>query len=62
MRQNKQNPPHRRPWFHAAMLRVKRALGMPTFLCDSCRYDWRSACHRSERPNATWCPDYRRRG
>ncbi|MBI4777324.1 hypothetical protein HY792_00125 [Candidatus Desantisbacteria bacterium] len=31
------------------------------FLCDDCKYDYRSACHRSERPNARKCPDYKRR-
>ncbi len=28
------------------------------FLCDSCRYDYRGACNRPERPNATQCDDY----
>jgi hypothetical protein len=32
------------------------------FLCDSCRYDYGSACTRPERPNATKCPDYKRKG
>lgn len=31
------------------------------FLCDDCKYDYRSACHRPERPNARKCPDYKRR-
>jgi hypothetical protein len=31
------------------------------FLCDTCRYDWGDACHRPQRPNATRCPDYKRR-
>lgn len=30
------------------------------FLCDTCRYDYGSACRRPERPNARRCPDYRR--
>jgi hypothetical protein len=38
------------------------AVGAPgRFLCDSCRYDYRGACKRPERPNATACEDYRRR-
>lgn len=38
------------------------AWGAPgRFLCDSCRYDYRDACKRPERPNATFCEDYRRR-
>jgi hypothetical protein len=28
-------------------------------LCDTCKYDFGSACKRPERPNATSCPDYR---
>lgn len=28
------------------------------FLCDSCSYNYRSACNRPERPNAIRCPDY----
>jgi hypothetical protein len=28
------------------------------FLCDNCRYDHPSACHRPQRPNAVKCPDY----
>ncbi|HDP34872.1 MAG TPA: hypothetical protein ENN29_07155 [Candidatus Hydrogenedentes bacterium] len=31
------------------------------FLCDNCKYDHPSACHRPERPNAIKCPDYRPR-
>lgn len=31
------------------------------FLCDACRYDYGSACKRPERPNATVCPDFKRR-
>lgn len=30
------------------------------FLCDSCKYDHPNLCGRSERPNATSCPDYKR--
>jgi hypothetical protein len=39
-----------------------RGLAAPGhFLCDSCRYDYREACKRPERPNATVCEDYDRR-
>ncbi len=34
--------------------------GGTQFLCDSCKYDYGSACKRPERPNAVRCPDYRR--
>jgi len=43
-------------------LKLKRALGMNIFLCDTCKWNWRSACHNPERPNATWCPEYEKRG
>lgn len=36
--------------------------GRGEFLCDSCKYDNERDCSRPERPNATRCPDYRRRG
>ena len=36
--------------------------GRGEFLCDSCKYDHPDLCSRSERPNATRCPDYERRG
>ena len=37
-------------------------LGGSRYLCDSCKFDYDRACHRPERPNATKCPDYERRG
>jgi hypothetical protein len=40
---------------------IKRAFGLERFLCDTCRYDYRSACNRPERPNATECKDYKPR-
>jgi hypothetical protein len=43
-------------------LRIKKFFGMNVILCNSCRWDWRSACHNRERPNATWCPDYQKKG
>ena len=30
-------------------------------LCDTCMYDYGNVCKRPERPNATRCPDYKRR-
>ncbi len=44
------------------VLKIKRALGMNILLCDKCKWNWRSACHNPERPNATWCPEYEKRG
>jgi hypothetical protein len=44
------------------VINVKQWLGMKVILCDSCKYDWRQACHQPARPNAVWCPDYSKRG
>jgi hypothetical protein len=41
---------------------VKKWLGMKVLLCDSCKWNWRGACHNAERPNAVWCSEYERRG
>ncbi|MFC1944141.1 hypothetical protein ACFLX5_01370 [Chloroflexota bacterium] len=49
-------------WKNRLTLRLKSLLGMNTILCDSCKWDWRSACHNPDRPNATNCPEYERRG
>lgn len=35
--------------------------GSSEFLCDTCRYNDVRDCHRTERPNATSCEDYRQR-
>ena len=43
-------------------LKFKKAIGQNIFLCDSCKWDWRSTCHHPERPNATKCPYYEKRG
>ena len=43
-------------------LKIKKMLGMNIFLCNTCRWDWRGACHNRERPNATRCPDYEKKG
>ncbi|HJX03496.1 MAG TPA: hypothetical protein VJ488_02940 [Dehalococcoidia bacterium] len=43
-------------------LKLRKMLGAEKILCNSCKYDWRSACHRAERPHAVWCPDYQKRG
>jgi hypothetical protein len=49
-------------WGHNLKVKIKRSLGMNVFICDNCRWNWRSACHESTRPNATWCPQYQKRG
>ena len=35
-------------------------LGVGRILCDTCKYDYGTACTRPERPNATVCPDYKK--
>ncbi|MBI4332503.1 MAG: hypothetical protein HY673_14625 [Chloroflexi bacterium] len=45
-----------------AILTIKKILGKNIFLCDSCQFDWRGACHNRERPNVTRCSDYKKRG
>jgi hypothetical protein len=42
-------------------IRVKRMLGMNIVICDSCKWDYRTACRHPERPNAIWCPDYEKK-
>jgi hypothetical protein len=49
-------------WADKAKIRIKKMLGMNILLCDSCKWDWRGACHNPERPNAIWCLDYEKRG
>jgi len=50
------------PWGHNFKVRLKQMLGMKIVICDNCKWNWRSSCHRPERPNATWCPDFEKRG
>lgn len=49
-------------WLDNLKISIKQALGMKIILCDSCKFDWRGACHQPARPNAVWCPDYEKRG
>ena len=52
-------------WIQRALARLRGLVstaGAGEFLCDSCRYDYGSACTRPERPNARKCPDYKRAG
>ena len=37
-----------------------KVLGVDDFLCDTCKYDYGSACTRPERPNAHICDDYQK--
>ncbi|HEX7365096.1 MAG TPA: hypothetical protein VF366_08025 [Dehalococcoidia bacterium] len=49
-------------WADRTKIRIKKMLGMDIVVCDSCKWDYPSACHHSERPNAIWCPDYEKKG
>ncbi len=42
--------------------RLMTRLGLEKILCDTCKYDYGSVCTRPDRPNATVCPDYKRKG
>jgi len=41
--------------------KLRMKFGSPKLLCDTCEYDYPSACYNPKRPNATTCPDYKRR-
>ena len=49
-------------WKHRMTIGIKRWLGMNIVLCDNCKWNWRGACRNPDRPNATWCPEYEKRG
>ncbi len=55
-------PTREMTWKERLILRVKKALGISVFLCDSCKWNWRSTCHHAERPGAVKCPDYEKKG
>jgi len=39
----------------------QKLFGGGKFLCDSCKYNYRDACTRPERPNARTCEEYRKK-
>jgi hypothetical protein len=41
--------------------RIKEFFRGKRFLCDDCLYDYHGACKSDARPNATRCPEYKRR-
>jgi predicted nucleic acid binding AN1-type Zn finger protein len=41
--------------------RLLSSLGLGSILCDTCKYDYGTACTRSERPNATVCDGYKKK-
>lgn len=43
-------------------LKLRKRLGAPKLLCDTCKYDYPAACKNPDRPNATVCWEYRRKG
>lgn len=47
--------------FSRLWLKLRKALGAPRLLCDTCMYDYPSACTNPARPNATECSEYRSR-
>lgn len=51
------------PWWRKLGEGLRRmfAMGSKRYLCDTCKWDYGSACKRPERPNAVTCPDYKRK-
>lgn len=45
----------------SAVFRRMFALGSSSSMCDRCKWDYGDACQRPERPNATTCPDFKRK-
>jgi hypothetical protein len=41
--------------------KLRKKLGSPRLLCDTCEYDYHTACDNPRRPNATECHDYKKR-
>ncbi|MBU0533576.1 MAG: hypothetical protein KJ887_02110 [Candidatus Omnitrophica bacterium] len=41
--------------------KIKNSFKSRKFLCDDCKYNWREACTKEERPNAIKCEDYKKR-
>ncbi|NOZ21807.1 MAG: hypothetical protein GXP25_12065 [Planctomycetes bacterium] len=49
-------------WFARFMRRLAEFFfGSARILCDTCKYDYPSACRNPERPNAQKCKEYARR-
>jgi hypothetical protein len=48
--------------FDKFKIKIKEYFGKNVILCDSCKWNWRSACHDPARPNAKWCKEYEKRG
>lgn len=48
-------------WLKSLWTRWRLRLAGHRFLCDVCRYNYRDACLRPERPNAVNCPDFKMR-
>ena len=41
--------------------KLRKKLGSPRLLCDTCMYDHPSACKNARRPNVTACAEYKKR-
>lgn len=41
--------------------RMRKKLGSPKLLCDTCKNDYHRVCLNPRRPNATECEDYEKR-
>lgn len=47
--------------FAKLWLKLRKKMGTPRLLCDTCINDYHTACTNPARPNATECPDYQKR-
>ncbi|MHB8895252.1 MAG: PHD finger domain-containing protein [Candidatus Geothermincolia bacterium] len=41
--------------------KMRKKLGSPKLLCDTCKNDYHTVCLNPRRPNATECADYEKR-
>lgn len=41
--------------------KLRKKMGAPVLLCDTCKYDYHTVCLDPRRPNATQCEEYRKR-
>ncbi len=41
--------------------KMRKKLGTPKMLCDTCKNDYHTVCLNPKRPNATECEDYEKR-
>lgn len=48
-------------WSDRLSIWFKRSLRRDVYLCNDCRWNWRSTCNNPDWPKATWCREYEKR-